>query len=74
MDRFTFFKNYYMAVKELKPKDQQDFILKILEFMFENKEPKFSEKQREQKLVWLGIVASLTKSKNKSNRNQNGNQ
>lgn len=70
MDRFTFFRNYYKAIKELKKKDQQEFAMKILEFIFDNKEPEFNEKQREQKLIWLGIVASLTKSKNKSNKNQ----
>lgn len=68
MVSFTFFRNYYEAIKELKPKAQQEFLLKMMKFMFENEEPQFDEKQREQKLIWLGIVGSLTKSKNKSNR------
>ena len=35
IDSFRFFASYYDALKDMKPKAKQEFLLAILEFMFE---------------------------------------
>ena len=54
----------------MKPKAKQEFLLAILEFMFEGKEPEF---RGELAINWKFVRPNLVKSKNKSNRNQMGN-
>lgn len=68
INSFTFFANYYEAINEMKQQDKSKFLLAILEYMFEGKEPDF---KGEMKINWIFIKPSLVKSKNKSNRNQN---
>ena len=70
MDGFTFFKSYGNAFKKLSIKDRGILITKIIDFMFEDVPPSFTEKEEKQELVWIGIEAILTKSKNKSRKNQ----
>lgn len=60
---FTFFRNYYEALKELPKKDKIDVLIAIPEFVFENKEPNFTGIKQ---MAWLLIKPSLVKSKNKS--------
>lgn len=68
MDGFTFFKSYGNAFKKLSNKDRGILITKIIDFMFEDIEPTFNEKEEKQELVWLGIEANLISSKNKSRK------
>ena len=68
IDSFRFFASYYDALKDMKPKAKQEFLLTILEFMFEGKEPDF---KGDMAVNWKLIKPNLIKSKNKSNRNQN---
>lgn len=63
INSFTFFRNYYEVIREL-PKDlQTEFLIGILEFMFENKEPTFNGLN---KAIWNLIERPLTISKNKA--------
>ena len=71
MDGFKFFKSYANALKKLSLKDRGSLITKMCDFMFENKEPTFSEREEKQELVWIGIEANLISSKRKSRKNQN---
>ena len=68
IDSFRFFASYYDALKDMKSKAKQEFLLAILEFMFEGKEPDF---HGDMAVNWKLIKPNLIKSKNKSNRNQN---
>ena len=70
INSFSFFSSYYDAIKNMKPKAKQEFLLAILEFMFEGKEPEF---RGELAINWKFVRPNLVKSKNKSNRNQTGN-
>lgn len=70
MDGFKFFKSYYNAIKKLSLKDRGGLMTKILEFMFEDITPTFTDKEDRQELVWLGIEANLVNSKNKSRKKQ----
>lgn len=65
INSFTFFANYYGAINEMKPQDKQKFLLAILEFMFEGKEPNFKGYMATN---WILIKPSLLKSKSKSNK------
>lgn len=71
MDGFKLFRSYYNAMKKLSVKDRGVFITKIMEFMFDDIQPSFTEKEEKQELVWLGIEANLISSKNKSRKKQN---
>lgn len=71
MDGFKFFRSYYNAMMKLSVKERGIFITKIMEFMFEDKKPTFTDKEEKQELVWLGIEANLINSKNKSRKKQN---
>ena len=65
INSFTFFANYYEAVNGMKHQEKQKFLLAILEFMFEGKEPNFKGNMATN---WILIKPSLIKSKNKSNK------
>ena len=68
IDSFRFFSSYYEALKSMKAHEKEKFLLAILEFMFEGKEPEFKGSMVTN---WALIKPTLVKSKNKSNRNQN---
>lgn len=70
MDGFTFFKSYSKGLKKLSVKDRGLLITKIIDYMFEDVEPTFSEKEEKQELVWLGIEANLVNSKSKSRKKE----
>jgi len=63
INSFTFFRNYYEVIKELPKELQTEFLIGILEFMFENKEPSFDGLN---KAIWNLIERPLTISKNKA--------
>lgn len=65
---FTFLKSYAEAMEELNNKEKKDFLLAIVEYVFYDKSPSFKGKM---KLAWILVEPILTKSKNKSTRNQN---
>lgn len=65
---FTFLRSYAEAMEELNDKEKKDFLLAIVEYVFYDKSPSFKGKM---KLAWILVEPILTKSKNKSNRNQN---
>ena len=68
MDGFKFFRSYYNALNRLNDKERGAFIKKMCDFMFENIEPTFTDKEEKQELIWLGIEANLIVSKNKSRK------
>ncbi len=70
MDGFKFFRSYYNALNKLNDKDRGILIKKICDFMFEDIEPTFTDKEEKQELIWLGIEANLVSSKNKSRKKQ----
>ena len=70
MDGFKFFRSYYNVLKRLSVKERGVFITKMLEYMFENKDVTFTEKEEKLELAWLGIEANLISSKNKSRKTQ----
>ena len=65
---FTFLKSYAEAMEELTEKEQKEFLLAIVRYVFYDKIPNFKGKM---KLAWILVEPILTKSKNKSNSNQN---
>lgn len=65
---FTFLRSYAEAMEELNNKEKKDFLLAIVEYVFYDKSPSFKGKM---KLAWILVEPILTKSKNKSTRNQN---
>ena len=62
INQFTFFRNYWDVIRELPNKEE--FVIAILEFVFEDKEPKFNGLN---KGIWNLIERPLNISKNKSN-------
>ncbi|MCM1052492.1 MAG: DUF6291 domain-containing protein [Ruminococcus sp.] len=65
---FTFLKSYAEAMQELTEKEQKEFLLAIVKYVFYDIVPEFKGKM---KLAWILVEPILTKSKNKSNTNQN---
>ena len=65
---FTFFKSYAEAMEELTEKEQKEFLLAIVKYVFYDKTPEFKGKM---KLAWVLVEQTLKKSKKKSNPNQN---
>lgn len=63
---FTFYKSYYESLKDLKEKDKKDLLNAMLDYVFEDKIPKFSGIK---KIVWTLIQPNLNSSKNHSNTN-----
>jgi len=76
MNGFTLYKEYYELITLLPEKDQQELLLAIAKYMFENIEPKLNDKQTK---IFNNLKRPLDKSKNKgrngsitkSNENQN---
>lgn len=66
VESYAFFKNYYVALKELLENDSKELNWKINQYIFDGVEPSFTDDEREQKLVWLGIVGNLNNSIKKS--------
>lgn len=64
---FSFLRSYAIAMEELNEKEKKEFLLAIVDYAFYDKLPIFKGKL---KLVWILVEPILTKSKNKSNRNQ----
>lgn len=62
INQFTFFRNYWEVIRELPNKEE--FVIAILEFVFEDKEPEFDGLN---KGIWNLIERPLNISKNKSN-------
>lgn len=63
---FSFYKSYYEALKEIPEKDKKDIIFAMINYVFEDKKPKFKGIN---KVIWALIEPNLDKSKNKSNSN-----
>lgn len=63
---FSFFKSYYESIKDLEKNDKNEIINAILEYVFEDKKPKFKGIK---KTIWVLIEPNLNKSKNRSNPN-----
>lgn len=63
---FSFYKSYYEALKEVPEKDKKDIIFAIINYVFEDKKPKFKGTN---KIIWTLIEPNLNTSKNKSNGN-----
>ena len=63
---FSFYRSYYEALKEVPEKDKKDIIFDIVNYVFEDKKPKFKGTN---KIVWTLIEPNLNTSKNKSNGN-----
>ena len=64
--KFSFFKSYYESLKDLEKDDKNDIINAILEYVFEDKKPKF---RGIKKTIWTLIEPNLNTSKNRSNPN-----
>lgn len=64
---FTFLKSYAEAMEELSEKEQKEFLLSIVKYVFYDIKPSFKGKM---KLAWILVEPILTKSKNKSNSTQ----
>lgn len=64
--KFSFFKSYYESLKDLEKDDKNEIINAILEYVFEDKKPKF---RGIKKTIWTLIEPNLNTSKNRSNPN-----
>lgn len=63
---FSFLRSYAVAMQELTEREQKDFLLAIIKYVFYDITPEFKGKM---KLAWILVEPILTKSKNKSNSN-----
>ena len=63
---FSFYKSYYEALKEIPEKDKKEIIFAMINYVFEDKKPKFKGIN---KVIWSLIEPNLNTSKNKSNSN-----
>ena len=68
MKSFTIFEEYYDLITLLNDKDQQELLLAIVKFMFEDIEPVLNEKQTK---IFKNLRRPLEVSKNKSKCKQN---
>ena len=64
---FSFLRSYAEAMEELNTKEKKDFLLAMVDYVFYDKCPDFKGKM---KLAWILVEPILTKSKNKSNAQQ----
>lgn len=64
--KFSFFKSYYESLKDLEKDDRNEIINAILEYVFDDKKPKF---RGIKKTIWTLIEPNLNTSKNRSNAN-----
>lgn len=65
MNSFSFYKNYYELIKYLSDEDRLELYDSIFNYMFEDKEPNFSELK---KGIWINLKMPLDTSKNNSGR------
>lgn len=63
---FTFFKSYYDSLCDLEPEDKKEMLNAILEYVFEDKKPRFKGFK---KTFWTLIEPNLDTSKHRSNDN-----
>ncbi len=61
--QFVFFRSYYEVIKELPDEDKKNFLVAIVEYVFEDKNPNFTGLIQ---AIWQLIERPLTISKNKS--------
>lgn len=64
--KFSFFKSYYESLKDLEKDDRNEIVNAILEYVFDDKKPKF---RGIKKTIWTLIEPNLNTSKNRSNTN-----
>lgn len=71
---FTFFKSFVEALEKLKYEDsKKEVVLAIVYYVYYNKEPCWSNKERDKKeLIWTLIEPTLTSSKNRSGNAKKG--
>lgn len=65
---FTFLRSFAEAMQEMTDKEKKEFLLAIIKYVFYDISPIFKGKM---KIAWILVEPILTKSKNKSNTNQN---
>lgn len=65
---FSFYKSYYDALQQLDEEDQREIVFAIINYIFEDKEPRFKDRDIK-KMVWILLLPNLEKSKNRSNQN-----
>lgn len=63
MNSFTFYKNYYYLIKSLNENNQNIIRKAILDYMFENIEPNFTEENGELFYIWINLKMPLDTSK-----------
>lgn len=80
IERFSFFKSYFETIERFKYKENKaEFVLAMLAFVYYDKDPVFSKKEKDLKeMAWVSVVATLKSSKakaknakKKSEENQN---
>ena len=80
IERFSFFKSYFETIERFKYEESKaEFALAILYFIYYDKEPLFSKREKDLKeMAWISVVATLKSSKakagnakKKSEKNQN---
>lgn len=80
IERFSFFKSYFETIERFKYEESKaEFVLAILYFIYYDKEPAFSKREKDLKeMAWISVVATLKSSKaraknakKKSEENQN---
>ena len=65
---FSFMRSFAEAMEMFNEKQQKEFLLAIVKYVFYDENPDFSGSL---KIAWVLIEPILTKSKNKSHTNQN---
>ena len=65
---FTIYKEYYDLITLLSTKEQQELLLAIVEYMFEDKEPELNDRQIK---IFNNLKRPLDKSKEQSKRRTN---
>lgn len=68
MQSFTIYKEYYDLITLLSTKEQQELLLAIVEYMFEDKEPLLNDRQIK---IFNNLKRPLDKSKEQSKRRTN---
>lgn len=63
---FSFYRSYYECLQDLEKNDRIEIINAMLEYVFDNKKPKFKGVK---KTIWTLIEPNLNTSKNRSNTN-----
>ena len=71
INSFSIYKEYYELITLLSEKEQQELLLAITKYMFEDIEPNLNDKQMK---IFRNLKRPLDKSKEQSKRKQNKNQ